>query len=78
MTDLSTPQPSLPSREPVAFINALVAVIEAGIALLVAFGLDLSLQETGAIMAFVFAMATLIQTYWARSLVTPVCSIDEE
>lgn len=40
-------------REPVAIVNSIIAVIEAAIALLVAFGLDLTKEQVGAIMAFV-------------------------
>ena len=67
------------NREPVAIINALIGVIETGFALSVVFGLDLTPEQTGTAMAFIVAFATLIQTIWARSLVTPVgSSYDEE
>ena len=51
-------------REPVMFM----AVIQAGIALAVSFGLNLDGMQTGAIMAFSAAVLGL----FARSRVTPV------
>lgn len=51
-------------REPVMFM----AVIQAGLALAVSFGLNLDGMQTGAIMAFSAAVLGLI----ARSRVTPV------
>lgn len=59
-------------REPVAIVNAIIAVIEALIALLVAFGLDLTAEQVGAIMAFVAAVGGLIGILIVRPRVTPV------
>ncbi len=59
-------------REPVTIINAITAVIEASITLAIAFGLELSPAQAGALMAFVVAVGTLIQTVVVRSHVTPV------
>lgn len=59
-------------REPVAIVNAIIAVIEAAIALLVAFGLDLTKEQVGAIMAFVAAVGGFMGTLIVRPRVTPV------
>ncbi len=59
-------------REPVTIVNGIVAVIEAAIALGVAFGLDLTKEQVGAIMAFVAAVGGLISILIVRPRVTPV------
>ncbi|MCA9883567.1 MAG: hypothetical protein KC615_03590 [Anaerolineae bacterium] len=60
-------------REPVAIINAIVGVIEAGIALLIGLGvINLTADQVGYLMAFVVAVGTLLQTIFVRSQVTPV------
>ncbi len=59
-------------REPLAIVNAVITVIEAGLALLVAFGLDLTPGQVGAVMAFVVALGGLIGTFIVRSRVTPI------
>jgi hypothetical protein len=59
-------------REPLAIVNAIIVVIEAGLALLVAFGLDLTPGQVGAIMAFVVAVGGLISTLILRPRLTPV------
>ncbi len=53
-------------------VNAIITVIEAGVALLVAFGLDLTPEQVGAIMAFVVAVGGLISTLILRTRLTPV------
>ncbi len=53
-----------------AIVNAVITVIEAGLALLVAFGLDLTPGQVGAVMAFVVALGGLIGTFVVRSRVT--------
>jgi uncharacterized membrane protein YkgB len=59
-------------REPVAIVSAIIAVIETLIALLVAFGLKLTGEQVGAIMAFVTAVGGLISILIVRPRVTPV------
>ena len=59
-----TPKPSILGREPVMWM----AVIQAGIALAIAFGFDITMQQFGLIMVFVAAVLGFI----ARSQVTPV------
>lgn len=58
--------------EPVAVVNAGVAIIEAAIALAVGFGLSLTAEQVGLLMAGVVAIGNLIKTIWARGQVTPV------
>jgi uncharacterized membrane protein YkgB len=57
-------------REPVAIVSAIIAVIETLIALLVAFGLKLTGEQVGAIMAFVTAVGGLISILIVRPRVT--------
>jgi hypothetical protein len=60
--------------EPVAVVNATVAIVEAAIALAVGFGLDWTAEQVGLVMAVVVALGTLIKTLWARGQVTPVAA----
>lgn len=59
-------------REPLLAINVTVGIIEAGIALALPFGLRLNAEQTGAVMALVIAIGTIVATVLARSRVTPV------
>lgn len=58
--------------EPVAVVNSLIAVIEAAIALAVAFGLDWTPAQIGLVMAFVIASGNAVKIVWVRGQVTPV------
>ncbi len=58
--------------EPVAVVNAAVAIVEAAIALAVGFGLDWTPEQVALVMAVVVALAALVKTLWARGQVTPV------
>jgi hypothetical protein len=58
--------------EPVAVVNATVAIVEAAIALAVGFGLDWTAEQVALVMAVVVAVAALVKTLWARGQVTPV------
>ena len=71
---IAMPAQVVPSQspEPVAVINGLVTVIEAGVALLVGMGLNLSPEMIGLVMALVVAVGNLLKTIWSRSQVTPV------
>jgi hypothetical protein len=60
--------------EPVAVVNATITIIEAAIALAVGFGLDLTAEHVGLVMAVVVALGNLIKTIWARGHVTPVAA----
>ncbi len=59
-------------REPVAIINAIIALIEAGIAVAVGFGLDWSGEQVALVMAAVVALGTVIKTVLVREQVTPL------
>jgi len=56
-------------REPVAIINSVTAAIQAVIVAFVAFGLDLSSDQIGAIMGAVIAVGAVVQTIMARNRV---------
>jgi hypothetical protein len=58
--------------EPVAVVNASVAIIEAAIAIAVGFGLSWTAEQVGLLMVGVVAIGNLIKTIWARGQVTPV------
>jgi hypothetical protein len=60
--------------EPVAVVNASVAIVEAAIALAVGFGLEWTPEQVGLVMAVVVALGTLVKTLWARGQVTPVAA----
>jgi hypothetical protein len=60
------------TREPVALISAAIGLIQAAIALAIAFGVNLTDTQVGAIMAFVIAVGTVAQVLLVRPLVTPV------
>ena len=58
--------------EPLAVVNATVAIAEAAIALAVGFGLNWTTEQVALVMAAVVALAALVKTLWARGQVTPV------
>ena len=60
--------------EPVAVVNATVAIVEAAIALAVGFGLDWTPEQVALVMAVVVALSALVKTLWARGQVTPVAN----
>ena len=60
--------------EPVAVVNATVAIVEAAIALAVGFGLDWTAEQVALVMAVVVAVSALVKTLWARGQVTPVAA----
>lgn len=60
--------------EPVAFVNAVATVLEAGIALAVGFGLNWSAAQVGLVMALVVAVGNVVTTILVRSRVTPVAA----
>ena len=65
---------SLFEREPVAVLNAAIAIVETALVLAIAFGLELTSAQVGAIMGFVVAVTTLIRILLVRSQVTPVAN----
>ncbi|MCP5059108.1 MAG: hypothetical protein GY937_20580 [bacterium] len=60
--------------EPVALINSGIGVIEAAVALAVGFGLELSAEQVGLVMALVVGIGNLAKTIWSRSQVTPIAN----
>ena len=59
-------------REPVAIINAIISLIEAGIAVAVGFGLDWTGEQVALVMAAVIALGNVIKTILVRQQVTPL------
>lgn len=67
------------TREPIAIINGVTAIVEAAIALLVGFGLDWSAEQVALVMALVVAVANVVKTWFGRAKVTPVADpVDDE
>ena len=62
---------SLVSREPAALAMGLLAIIESGIALGVAFGLGWTAEQTAAVVAFSTTVLALGGGLFVRSKVTP-------
>ena len=64
------------TREPVAIIGAIVALIEAVVGLLIAFGIDLSAEQSQAIIAVAIAagpvIGLILNLIFVRARVTPV------
>lgn len=60
------------TREPMALVGAVVALIEATVAALPLFGVPLTAEQVGAIMAIVVALAYVAKLAAVRPLVTPV------
>lgn len=60
------------TREPLAVRGALVALAAAILNLVVAFGVNLSAEQIGAINAVVGLLATAVVVVWSRGSVTPV------
>ena len=61
--------------EPVAVINAVIAAIEAGIALAAGFnlfGIDWDAQKLALVMALVVALGAVAKTLLVRNQVTPI------
>lgn len=58
-------------REPVIVVNSVITILEASLALGIAFGLTLSPEQKGAIIALVVAIGNLAAMLIARSQVTP-------
>lgn len=63
-------------REPVlVIVGALGAVVHAGIALAVAFGVTLTQDQTAAVLGFAGAVVALVLAFAARSQVTPAAPV---
>jgi hypothetical protein len=59
-------------KEPVAITTASMATIQTALMLLVSFGVDLSEEQTAAIIASGSAVLMLVGAIYMRSRVTPV------
>lgn len=60
------------TREPVAIINALVTLVEAGLALVVLVVPELSEASTAGVLGTIIAVGEVLKTLLSRSKVTPV------
>lgn len=65
------------NKEPVAIVNTVVALIEAVILAVVAFGVQMSSEQIGAVMGAVIAAGAVVQTFVARSRVFSPATHDE-
>jgi hypothetical protein len=66
---MSHPIPNPTSSEPALYVGAITAVVSAVIGLLVAFGLDLTEKQTGAILALTLAAAPMVSAVITRAKV---------
>lgn len=69
-------EPSLTKREPVALLGALAALVPAILALVVAFGVDLSDEQTAALLGVVAAITAAV-TGAQRASVYPAGKVNE-
>lgn len=60
------------AAEPVLSAAGVTAVVTAGIALLVAFGVPITDAQTVAVIGFVGVLGPIVAAVWARRRVTPV------
>ncbi|MEQ9403923.1 MAG: hypothetical protein RIM99_10075 [Cyclobacteriaceae bacterium] len=60
------------SKEPVALINSIIAIIEAALVVAVGLGLNWTPEQIAGVMALIIAIGNAIKTYLARKQVTPV------
>jgi hypothetical protein len=65
---------NLYANEPVAVITAVIALVSAIVALLPMFGVALTAEQIGGIMAVVVALGSVVSTLLVRSQVTPVAN----
>lgn len=68
--------PKITKTEPAVTTNAIMGLVTAGVALGVAFGLDLSTEQQGAIFAFAAAALAVLGGVVIRSQVTPVAETE--
>ncbi|GEM_PF-6100559 len=59
-------------REPVAVINAIIALIEAAVALWVILDSEFDPKLGAGLMGVVLALGNVVKILWARNQVTPV------
>lgn len=58
-------------KEPARLIGAIVAFVTALLGLLVTFGVDITKEQTGAILTVAGAGGAVLQAVWTRRKVTP-------
>lgn len=58
--------------EPVARNNAISFLVRSGIALAIAYGLDMTGEQVAAIVTFTNAISLVVNTYYTRKKVIPV------
>lgn len=68
---MATPSLSVTEREPAAILGTITAGVAAVITLAVAFGLDLTDEQTAAILGVVAVVAPLVAAFLTRPRVTP-------
>lgn len=66
------------TTQPVWSANLLVAIVTAVIALLVAFGFNLSDEQTAAILGLVGVLAPIVAAYWSNQRTTPLVDPKDE
>lgn len=65
------------ANEPIVIINSVMTVIQAVIVMLVAFGLDISEEQKGSIIAVSVAIGGIITALYGRSQVTPNAKVNQ-
>jgi hypothetical protein len=65
----NSPTPGKPSAEPALAVGAVTAAVGAILALLVAFGLDLTTEQTTAVLGAATFLAPLVSAWFTRSRV---------
>lgn len=66
---------SIMSTQPAAAVSTITAVVSAAITLVVAFGVNLSTDQTAAILGFVAIVGPLVSGLITRTKVTPTAQI---
>lgn len=69
------PTPSLPAREPAVTIGVLTTAVTALLALLVAFGIDLSQGQQVAILGVIAGVGPLVVAFVTRGRVAPASTV---
>lgn len=60
------------NNEPVVSIGAILAILNAGLALVIGFGADFTAEQSALIVGFANAVLAVVFAVWQRSKVTPV------
>lgn len=67
---------SFARAEPAVFVGLLQALAQAALGLVTAFGLDLTIEQVGAIHGFVAAILAVVGAIWTRGQVASVASLE--